>query len=362
MPDVDTNGPKRRRNKRWPAALKREIVAATYLPGSSVSIVARQYDVNANQVFRWRRLAEKSGSPTPGSSSCGLVPVTIISEPEREGATRPTPARFGHHRDRGRRRLPYPRRIELRRPCFEARSRRAEEAMIPVPSGVRVWLSVGRTDMRRGMNGLALQVQETLGRDPFLCGGCRYVAEATEGRAGTGDARLSPPHNLRCFPGAAGQHPSVGSEHFDHSRHPPLRDRAASSRRPRRHSGGLWRPGHGRARPGSSGDRRPIGGASWRENAGRCAVISACRPSSVLSTSLGPRPAARRASLQSASDARRGHRRRSAAARDSRAHAPSAAPSVIAPDPEEWERHDLAAPCRAAAPADALAASGGRSR
>jgi len=39
--------------------------------------------------------------------------------------------------------------------------------MIPVPSGARVWLAVGRTDMRRGMNGLSLQVQETLGRDPF---------------------------------------------------------------------------------------------------------------------------------------------------------------------------------------------------
>jgi IS66 Orf2 like protein len=38
--------------------------------------------------------------------------------------------------------------------------------MIPVPSGVRVWLAVGHTDMRRGMNGLALQVQEKLGRDP----------------------------------------------------------------------------------------------------------------------------------------------------------------------------------------------------
>ena len=34
--------------------------------------------------------------------------------------------------------------------------------MIPVLSGVRVWLAVGRTDMRRGMNGLALQVQEAL--------------------------------------------------------------------------------------------------------------------------------------------------------------------------------------------------------
>ena len=39
--------------------------------------------------------------------------------------------------------------------------------MIPVPSVSRVWLAVGKTDMRRGMNGLSLQVQETLGRDPF---------------------------------------------------------------------------------------------------------------------------------------------------------------------------------------------------
>jgi transposase len=38
--------------------------------------------------------------------------------------------------------------------------------MIPVPSIVRVWLAVGRTDMRHGMNGLALQVQEALKRDP----------------------------------------------------------------------------------------------------------------------------------------------------------------------------------------------------
>jgi transposase len=37
--------------------------------------------------------------------------------------------------------------------------------MIPVPSGVRVWLAVGRTDMRNGMNGLALHVQERLNRD-----------------------------------------------------------------------------------------------------------------------------------------------------------------------------------------------------
>src|SRR5487761_2129660 len=38
--------------------------------------------------------------------------------------------------------------------------------MIPIPSGVRVWIATGHTDMRRGMQGLALQVQEGLKRDP----------------------------------------------------------------------------------------------------------------------------------------------------------------------------------------------------
>lgn len=38
--------------------------------------------------------------------------------------------------------------------------------MIAVPSGVRVWLAGGVTDMRCGMNALALKVQEGLGRDP----------------------------------------------------------------------------------------------------------------------------------------------------------------------------------------------------
>jgi len=38
--------------------------------------------------------------------------------------------------------------------------------MIAIPSAAKVWLAVGHTDMRRGMPGLALQVQEGMGRDP----------------------------------------------------------------------------------------------------------------------------------------------------------------------------------------------------
>src|SRR5579859_2748724 len=56
---------------------------------------------------------------------------------------------------------------------------RAGTAMIPVPSGVRVWLAVGRTDMRKGMTGLALQVQEVLGRDPHA--GDLYVFRGARG-------------------------------------------------------------------------------------------------------------------------------------------------------------------------------------
>jgi hypothetical protein len=37
--------------------------------------------------------------------------------------------------------------------------------MIPVPTGVKVWIATGVTDLRRGMNGLTLQVQEALKRE-----------------------------------------------------------------------------------------------------------------------------------------------------------------------------------------------------
>ncbi|MGI4941016.1 MAG: IS66 family insertion sequence element accessory protein TnpB [Janthinobacterium lividum] len=39
--------------------------------------------------------------------------------------------------------------------------------MIALPPGARVWLAAGTTDMRRGFDGLARQVQEVLQLDPF---------------------------------------------------------------------------------------------------------------------------------------------------------------------------------------------------
>jgi transposase len=52
--------------------------------------------------------------------------------------------------------------------------------MIPVASSVRVWIATGHTDMRCGMNSLALLVQEAFRRDPH--GGDLYVLRGKSGK------------------------------------------------------------------------------------------------------------------------------------------------------------------------------------
>ena len=72
--EVDTKqaGGKRRR---WPEALKRQLVAETLEPGASVSIVARRHDINANQLFKWRHELGRSAG-----AQASLVPVAVVPE------------------------------------------------------------------------------------------------------------------------------------------------------------------------------------------------------------------------------------------------------------------------------------------
>ncbi len=60
------------RRRRWSEADRLRIVAESYRPGVSVSVVARRNDVNANLVFTWRRqFREQAGG------AGGLVPVVV---------------------------------------------------------------------------------------------------------------------------------------------------------------------------------------------------------------------------------------------------------------------------------------------
>ena len=83
--EVDTTPLGRRRHRLWPAALKREIVAASYAPGASVSMVARRYDVNANQVFLWRKLYRDDGRRAGPPVAPTLVPVMVTVGPSEGG-------------------------------------------------------------------------------------------------------------------------------------------------------------------------------------------------------------------------------------------------------------------------------------
>lgn len=64
---MSKNPPQPRR--RWSVEFKRRVVSEASAPGVSVASVARRYDLNANQVFNWRRRYGGAG---------GFLPVAVV--------------------------------------------------------------------------------------------------------------------------------------------------------------------------------------------------------------------------------------------------------------------------------------------
>ena len=133
------------RRRRWSDEEKLRLVAETYAPGSTVAGVARRHEVAESCLYTWRkRFADAAASERPL-----LIPVSI--EDERGAAAAPSPPEPAAiaralvvlpdgDAAGGRRRLSAERAGGLARSA-------AASLMIPVPSGVRVWLAAGRTDM-----------------------------------------------------------------------------------------------------------------------------------------------------------------------------------------------------------------------
>ena len=76
-------------------ARKREIVEASLRGDESVAVVAREYGVNANQIWAWRKLYSEgrldNGSVVAGSLASTLLAVDVMEEP----ATQPVTASHG---------------------------------------------------------------------------------------------------------------------------------------------------------------------------------------------------------------------------------------------------------------------------
>jgi transposase len=70
---------------------KRRIVEATMVPGASIARVARTYEVNANQLFHWRKLYKQGLLQAPGTTRPKLLPVHIADLPA-EASLAPSPS------------------------------------------------------------------------------------------------------------------------------------------------------------------------------------------------------------------------------------------------------------------------------
>jgi transposase len=157
------------RRRRWSEDEKLRIVLESLQGPRQVSATARQYGVARSLLLKWRRSFRAEQNEADGRQN-----RLRASEGDRGARTADTCASIGQQRrDRDRvcnRRADADRRYG-RRGDSDGSSRGlvrwTTAAMIPLPTGVRVWLATGHTDMRKGFPSLALQVQEILQRDPL---------------------------------------------------------------------------------------------------------------------------------------------------------------------------------------------------
>jgi len=70
------------RRRRWTPEQKLEIVKQTNEPGNSVSMVARQFGINAAQLFQWRK-AYLQGSLMAVGANETVVPASELQEAMR---------------------------------------------------------------------------------------------------------------------------------------------------------------------------------------------------------------------------------------------------------------------------------------
>ena len=90
MVSVRVDGGKKRRRS---VEERRKIVEETWQPGASVSRVARRHDVNANQVFYWRKLYREGRMESTGATK--LLPVKVAEERAMEVKDDGLPRRWG---------------------------------------------------------------------------------------------------------------------------------------------------------------------------------------------------------------------------------------------------------------------------
>ena len=169
------------RRRRFSEDFKAGIVEETLVPGAVISEVARRNGLTPQQVFTWRRQARQPAASETESAAvragrCGSGVASTASARTAAQADTPSGSEPWQHRggDRRRHRADRPRRG---REDGRGGASSLEGRRVIGPTGaVRVLVATKPVDFRKGAEGLAALVRETMKADPFS--GAVYVFRA----------------------------------------------------------------------------------------------------------------------------------------------------------------------------------------
>ena len=83
---IDGDGaPARRKRRSWSVEEKRRIVGESLAAGASIAGVARRHDLNANQLFTWRRHFGAEPQDSDPKDLAPMLPVMIVADKAASG-------------------------------------------------------------------------------------------------------------------------------------------------------------------------------------------------------------------------------------------------------------------------------------
>ncbi|MCP5410423.1 MAG: transposase [Chromatiaceae bacterium] len=74
--------PSKPRRRRFSLEFKRQIVEEALAGRDSISVIARRHDINANQLFKWKRQYQSNGANPVGQPN--LLPVQVKASLEQD--------------------------------------------------------------------------------------------------------------------------------------------------------------------------------------------------------------------------------------------------------------------------------------
>ena len=78
-----------RKRRSWSVAEKRRIVDESLVGGASIAEVARRHDLNANQLFTWRRHFDIEPRDSDPNGPASILPVMIVADTKASGHGKP---------------------------------------------------------------------------------------------------------------------------------------------------------------------------------------------------------------------------------------------------------------------------------